>query len=131
MMICGLPPFGAPLNSVTGAGASIGAWSGKVTFALANPVPMIADRQALRAAFWSVFSSFDGWQVGRPLKLTFTWLSKIAVAVSIFGGGLESPEVTSRFTFAVTGAKLCFGSEVGLMLPLKVWVGGTPIATPA
>jgi hypothetical protein len=58
-------------------------------------------------------------------------LSKIAVAVSIFGGGLVSPEVTSRLIFAVTGAKPCLGSLVGEMLPPNIWVGGTPIATPA
>src|SRR5262245_38823828 len=131
MMICGLPPFGAPLKRVTGAGSSIGAWSGKVTFALANPVPMIEEPQAFRATGGVVFSSFAGLQVARPLKLTLTWLSKIAVAVSIFGGGFESPEVMSRFTFAVTGPKPCFGSFDGLMLPLTAWVGGTPSATPA
>src|SRR4029077_3278450 len=120
MMICGLPPFGAPLKSVTGAGASMGACAGKVTFAFANPVPMIDALQALRATGGVVFSIFDGLQVGSPLKLILTWLSKIAVAVSSFGGGLAAPEVTSRLIFAVTGAKPCLGSLVGLMLPLNV-----------
>src|SRR3954452_3088300 len=98
MMICGLPPTGAPLKSVTADGASIGPWSGKVTLALANPVPMIDERQAFRAAGGSVFSSWDGRQTGSPLKLTLTWLSKVAVAVCIFGGGFASPEVMSRLT---------------------------------
>jgi len=43
--------------------------AGKVTFAFANPVPMIDDLQALRATGGVVFSSFDGLQVGSPLEV--------------------------------------------------------------